>query len=175
MSELKNICVDVETLSTDFNAVIVSISAVKFSLTTDQIETFVVNINPREGKELGLHISESTIDWWRKQKPEAVKAWMNSQIGLSEALDMFDEFCGKGDLTWFANGSCFDFPILDSSYKAVGKEPIFKYWKSFDLRTVYWLTSFDTKSAERVGTYHVGIDDCLTQIKWFKNCIGATK
>lgn len=175
MGELKNICVDVETLSTDFNAVIVSISAVKFSLTSDETETFVVNINPREGKELGLHISNDTIGWWRKQKPEAVKAWMNSPIGLSEALDMFDEFCGKGDLTWFANGSYFDFPILDSSYKAVGKKPIFKHWKSFDLRTVYWLTAFDTKSAERVGTYHVGIDDCLTQILHFKMCLGIIK
>lgn len=175
MSDLKYICVDVETLSTNFNAVIVSISAVKFSLTSDETETFVVNINPREGKELGLHISESTIDWWRRQKLEAARVWMSSQIDLSTALDMFDEFCGKGDLTWFTNGSCFDFPILDSSYKAVGKEPIFKYWKSMDLRTIYWLTGFDTKTAERVGTYHVGIDDCLTQIKFFKECIGSNK
>lgn len=174
ITPLEHICVDLETLSTRSNAVIVTIAAVKFNFVNDKTDEFCVNINPLESKALGLHISKETLDWWRVQKPEATKAWMNSQIGLSEALDEFDAFCGNAKYTNFwSQGINFDFPIMESSYHALARKEPYKYWNLHDMRTAFYLAGMDTKLEDRVGTYHNAIDDCLTQISWLKKALGT--
>jgi DNA polymerase III epsilon subunit-like protein len=170
----KLICLDLETLSTETNAVIVTIAAVKFSLTNDEVETFNVNVNPREGIELGLHVSQSTVEWWKTKPKEVINAWKHSQTGLSAALDMFDEFVSEKDLGFMSNGMAFDFPILDSSYRVLGRKTPYNYWQTYDMRTIFWAAGFNTKSAPRVGNYHVGIDDCLTQISWLRQCMNQS-
>ena len=171
--EFHHICVDTETLSTKHDAVIVTIAAVKFNIYTDTFETFKVNINPRDSKRLGLRISTDTISWWRAQRPEAVSAWQHSQIDLADALDQFSAFCGSSkDMLYWANGSWFDFPILESSYGVVGKVPPYKYWNVHELRTAYLLGNVDPKKEERVGVYHDAVDDCLSQIKFLKKALG---
>lgn len=173
MPEFNHICVDVETLSTKPNAIIVTIAAVKFNLNSDNIETFSVNINPRSSKNFGLHISQDTLDWWRKQNPEAVNAWQHSQIGLEDGLDQFSAFCNTSDMLYWSNGTHFDFPILESSYDATNKKVPWKYWNVHELRTAYLLGDLDPKKEERVGVYHNAVDDCLTQIKNLKKALGV--
>lgn len=174
INPLDHVCVDLETLSTRSNAVIVTIAAVKFNFSSDSVETFSVNVNPLESKALGLHISKDTLEWWRVQKPEATKAWMNSRMGLSEALDEFDNFCGNAkDKNFYSQGINFDFPILESSYEALGRKEPYRYWNLRDTRTIYWLAGLDTKNEPRIGTYHNAIDDCLTQIAWLKKSLGS--
>lgn len=171
---LDHICVDIETLSTRSNAVIVTIAAIKFNFTSDETETFCVNVNPVHGKELGLHISKETLNWWRSQKPEACKAWQTSPIGLAEALDSFNEFCGSDKNThYWSNSINFDFPILESSYFVLNKEHSWRYWNLHDMRTAYYLAGLDTKLEERIGVYHDALSDCLTQIKWLKKALGT--
>lgn len=173
MSDFTNICVDVETLSTRPDAVIVAIGAVKFNFNNDKTETFKVNINPRDGKRLGLHISKDTLDWWRKQKPEAINAWQHSQIDLEDALAQFSAFCGEANyIKFWSNGTHFDYPILESSYNAIGKVAPWRYWNVHELRTAYLLGGLDVNTEDRVGTYHDAVDDCLTEIKWLKKAVG---
>jgi hypothetical protein len=173
---MNHICIDLETLSTRSNAAIVTIAGVKFSFENNDVETFCVNVNPYEGSQLGLHVSQSTIDWWRSQKPEAVDAWKNSRIGIVDALTQFNEFCGDGSKKkkFWSNGSAFDFPILDSSYFVSDLTPPYEYWNICDMRTAYYLANFDYKAAPRIGVYHNALDDCLTQIAHLKQCVGAT-
>lgn len=173
MAELNHICLDLETLSTNANAVIVTIAAVKFSFASDETEEFCVNINPFESKSLGLHIDPLTLDWWRERPEEVRQAWKLSPIGLSGGLDGFDTFCGQSKHKYWANGVGFDFPILDSSYKILGRKTPYNYWNTYDMRTAYYLAGFDTKNAPRVGQYHNAIDDCKTQILHLKMCLGV--
>lgn len=171
---LNHICVDIETLSTRSNAVIVTIAAVKFNFISNETETFCVNVNPVEGKKLGLHISKETLDWWRLQKPEACKAWQTCRLGLSEALTNFDTFCGSDKNThYWSLGTNFDFPILESSYFALNRKEQWRYWNLHDMRTAFYLAGLDTKQEERVGVYHDALSDCLTQIKWLKKALGT--
>ena len=171
---LDHICIDLETLSTRSNAVIVTIAAVKFNFLGDTVEKFCINVNPREGKLLGLHISKETLDWWRLQRPEATKAWMTSQVGLGDALDQLDAFCGPSKHTmYYSQGINFDFPILESSYEVLERQSPWKFWNLRDTRTIYWLAGLDTKTEPRIGTYHNAIDDCLTQIAWLKKSLGS--
>lgn len=169
---LNHIMVDIETLSTQSDAVIVSIAAVKFSLTEPEQEDFIININPLSGKEYGLHISKETVDWWSIQKPEAIKSWQHSQIHLPEALDNFLEFTGSDKNTqWWCNGLNFDYPILDTSIRVTGRQIPWKYWNLRDVRTAYYLANFNTLNAKRIGDYHSALDDCKTQIAWLKHVI----
>lgn len=175
MPDFAHIMVDIETLSTRANAVIVTIAGVKFNLGSDETENFCVNINPREGRKLGLHISPETLTWWREQKPEATQAWMHSQVGLTEALEQFSQFAGTSEtMKYWCNGTNFDYPIMDSSYTAVGMTPPWKWWNMCDARTAFFLGGLNTFKEKRVGQYHNAIDDCLTQIAWLKKAIGAT-
>jgi len=170
--EFTHTCIDLETLSTQSDAVIVTIAAVKFRFDTDETEKFCVNVNPREGKELGLHISKDTLDWWRLQNPEAVKAWQHSQIGLSDALDQFLEFVPSSKtMKFYCQGTNFDFPVMESSFRVTGKREPWKFYNLVDIRTICWLASFDYKNAPRVGEYHNALDDCMTQISWIKQII----
>lgn len=165
--------VDLETLSTKPNAVIVTIAAVKFKFDSDETEDFEVNINPTDSKSYGLDISLETLNWWRKQKPEAVKAWQHSRISLKDALNQFVDFCGTDKNTLFySQGINFDYPILESSFQAVEMKEIWKYWNLRDTRTIYWLAGLDTKNEKRVGNYHNALSDCHNQIIWLKKSLG---
>ena len=173
MEILDQICVDIETLSSNPNAVIVSISGVKFSLKSDDIEKFSINISPKSCKEYGLHVNPDTVEWWKKQSPEAIKSWLHSPISLPDALEEFINFTGNDKYTrWHANGTNFDFPILHSAIIATGKSIPWSYWMLTDMRTMYWAGGLDIHNEPRVGTYHDGISDCLTQIKWLKKVLG---
>jgi len=174
MSDLNWVMTDIETLSTASNAVIVTIASVKFSMASDNIETFCVNINPRSSKEVGLHIDIDTLNWWKSQKPDVMQTWMHSQIDLPAALDQFTEFFGTDKNTLhFCNGLSFDFPILDSSYRATGRKAPGNYWNQRDARTIYWAAGLDPRNEPRVGNYHSAIDDCLTQIQNLKKAMGT--
>jgi hypothetical protein len=176
MSEVLDwVMTDIETLSTASNAVIVTIASVKFSLKTDNIEIFWINIDPKSSKSYGLDIDGETLNWWKRQPPEAMHSWMHSKITLPDAIDQFTEFYGTNkDQLHFCNGTNFDFPILESSYKAVGKKEPYKYWNQRDARTLYWAANLDVRNEPRIGTYHNAMDDCLTQISWLKKALGVS-
>ena len=171
---MNNICVDIEGLSAQSNAVIVTIAAVKFNFINDDMEKFVVNLNPYEGKKLGMHISKDTLDWWRAQKPQAVAAWQHSQLTLKDALEQFKTFCGDSSETLFySQGINYDFPVLETSFRAIGEDSPCIYYNLRDMRTAYWLAEFNTRNSPRIGEYHNALDDCLTQICWLKTALGA--
>lgn len=171
-SKLDHICTDIETLSTRPNAAIVSIAAVKFSLTSPETENFIIHIDARSSIKLGMHVEQSTMDWWKNNK-EAAKSWMHSKIDIRNAINQYIEFVGtdKNTRHW-ANGINFDFPILESTMIELQIPTPWKYWNLSDMRTAYYLGGLHTLSEKRTGTYHNAIDDCLTQIAWLKKALG---
>ena len=59
----KHVVVDLETLSTNSNACIVSIGACLVE-NLEITDTFYCNVDGRTCKEAGLHIDPDTIKWW---------------------------------------------------------------------------------------------------------------
>jgi 3' exoribonuclease, RNase T-like len=167
---MKNMMIDIETLATSPNAIILSIAAVKFNFGDDRTENFSVNIDPKSCAEYGMIKDPETIQWWQSQRPDALKAFMSNQIQLKDALSQLTEF-SSGDTVWWCNGMNFDYPILEWSYKALGMRAPWKYWNLRDARTMYAVCDIDMKNYPRVGTYHNALDDCLTQIKALKECL----
>lgn len=176
MTDFKNVMIDIETFGTRTNSIIVSISAVKFAFGSDDTEVFHVNIDPISSKSYGMVTDKATVDWWKEQSPDVIRSLSMNRKPLDVALDELSTFIGKEfeqykDMTIWANGAAFDFPIIEWSYHAVGKTPPWRYWNLRDARTIYKVFSLDFKTYQRVGQHHNSLDDCLTQIKALKECL----
>ena len=85
-----DVMLDLETLSTRPESVILTLGAVKFSPWGEDIDTengLYVRVNVDEQLELGRHVLDSTIDWWGTQ-PEDVR---EDALGEKDRLNL-EEF-----------------------------------------------------------------------------------
>ena len=117
------IMIDLETLSTDTDAAILSIGAVKFDpfedeLTNPQMDKFYARISLEN--DLNLSISDSTLEWWAKQSQEAQDEAFSEEnrIDIADAFDQLYKFCWGAKQVW-SNGSGFDQIFLQSQ----GRKP----------------------------------------------------
>ena len=156
--------VDIETLSTKENALILSIGAVKFSLDNGIIDTFYVNLDPKTGKEYGRNIMKETIEWWDKQDIKAKKAVFVDAVDYKEGLESFIDWYGTKSIPIWANSPYFDVKIIDSSLTAIGCEKYpWKYWDVLDFRTVLQLFGLDMRDLKRDTIKHNALDDAKFQ------------
>ena len=153
----KHIVVDLETLSTHSNACIVSIGACLIE-NLEITDTFYTNVNGIEGRQAGLHVEQDTIKWWEEQPKEIREAWQRDPKPLGEALDLFSRFYGSDGLIW-GYGSNFDVVILESAYRALGKELPWKFWDIACLRTL--MTVLDKRLPK--ANNHNAMDDATAQ------------
>ena len=67
--------IDLETLSTKPDAVLLTIGAIKFDPFTNDppYNEFYYRANVDEQTAMGRHIEEGTLDWWSRQAPEIVE------------------------------------------------------------------------------------------------------
>lgn len=172
---MRNIMIDLETLSTASDAVILSIGAVEFDDKGNTGQKFNEVINIQSSINAGLRIDGSTIEWWFKQSPEARAAATRTTEALPQALDlltMFYEDCrhpstNKSSRVW-GNGAAFDIPILENSYKATDKKAPWKYYDVMCFRTLRAMFPSVKPPEQSRGTYHNALDDALYQVEWYK-------
>lgn len=170
-----NIMVDVETLGVTPDSIILSIAAVKFEFGSDKYEPFSINLDPKSSKALGMVSDPETVSWWREQSPEALAAFMKNPVDVKEGMAQFIDWVGPEwrKMIWWANGANFDYPVLEWTMRACEFKYPWKYWNCRDARTLYSLCDINMKTYPRVGVHHNAIDDCLTQIKALKECMGV--
>jgi DNA polymerase III epsilon subunit-like protein len=164
----KGVMVDLETLSTQPNAVIVSIGAVKFSFDIGIQSKFKVNISGKSCHDHGLHLDPNTIEWWQKQSKEAQDSWKVNPLPLKDGLEMFLEWWGdEKDIWFYCNGLSFDAPVLRTALYVVGKEQPWKYYHEMDLRTIYNMIGYDRKKRAKDASlvYHDALADAEFQTK----------
>lgn len=167
---MTQVMIDLETLSTQYNATILSIGAVKFQ---DQsiLDTFYVNIDPASCKQAGLHVERKTIEWWSKQNAEARKAIMKDQRSLTDALKAFRIWYGNQSLPTWGNGAAFDLVIMTSAFRSIDTEPPWKPWEERCYRTINAIVKIPQD--ERQGTYHNALDDALHQTRHLMKILGS--
>ena len=157
-----NIMLDIETMSQKKTAAVVSIGAVKF---TDNaiLDTFYCNIDPVSCKAAGLHFQMETIDWWKKQKPEAYRALKDNRKSLTEALTEFKIWYGDRSVPTWANSNSFDCVIMENAFESVDIPCPWKFWDERCFRTFKALFKSDLKLE---GTVHNALDDAIYQTKY---------
>lgn len=137
-----DVMLDLETMSTESNAAIIAIGAVKFDPKTKQItDRFYTRVDLQSCKDAGLDISASTVMWWLQQSEAARSEFKGQLPPLRTALAGFTAWMGKmpgdiGHTSVWGNGATFDNVILTNAYSAVGIERPWKYNKDRCYRTI---------------------------------------
>ena len=166
---MNNIMIDIETLSTEFDAVILSIAAVRFDLKTGDrsSEDLYIRIDKQSCADVGLKIDPDTIDWWLNQEDKARQEFLKNddRSALKEALKDLSNFILETDKVW-SNGATFDLVILRSAYKACKLKLPWEFYNERDVRTLSDLIPTIKENEPFVGTKHNPLFDCMNQIKY---------
>lgn len=177
-SKFNNIMLDIETLGTESNSVILSIGAAFFNIETGDIgETFHRHIGIKDSIQNGLNMNTDTILWWLKQSKESQEKLVEGQqvgYSLESSLQEFTKFCWSGPMypstgsvsscqIW-GNSARFDCGLLQNAYNKLGMAIPWDFRKERCLRTLVSFAPDVAKDWVRTGTAHDALDDCRNQI-----------
>ncbi len=170
-----DLMIDIETLSTHPNAIILNIGAIGFNPFTDDIYTqhsFYTRIDV--DCQSNRHELAETMDWWLNQSTLAQEEAFgeDDRMPLDTALDELATLSRKCGRIW-ANGVAFDMPILEDAYRDFNKPYPWKFWNILDSRTVTKLNP-----TKKLGNSHHALEDCVNQIVLLQDSIkrlGVTK
>ena len=161
--EQSEVMVDLETLGTKSNAVILSIGAARFFPKEEGImEHFEVFVDPESCVRAGLVMDASTVMWWMHEDRDLARKELMScpRLQLPTALAMFADWL-KGDRPVWGNGGTFDNVILRNAYGACGITTPWKYWNDRCYRTMK--SQYPDVKMLRKGTYHSAAADAVSQ------------
>ena len=158
--------IDLETLSTNPNATILTVGGVKFDPYTmaepSQGMYFRVDVNSQT--EMGRDVMQETVNWWSKQPKEiSDEAFSDdNRASLDDMIKKINKFSVGVDVFW-CQGPLFDYAILQDIYKQLGYPVPWQYWQIRDSRTLFSLVPKDPDE-ERTGL-HNALEDCYFQAK----------
>lgn len=131
-----HISIDLETLGTDPDSLVLSIGAVVFN--EDEIleaMSFYPTIESQQA--YGARINHDTFLWWLKQSAEARMALVQDErFPMEEELAAFAERLSHygHDISPWGNGSSFDIAILNYHLGKNGVEKPWKFWNERCMR-----------------------------------------
>ncbi|MBS0454031.1 MAG: 3'-5' exoribonuclease [Proteobacteria bacterium] len=159
--------VDLETLGTTASAVIMSVGAVKFDLTTNEIDEtgFYASISIDSNLDLGRRIQEDTLMWWFKQDAAAQKVFNEPKVSLESALVDLSDWIGTTDYLVWSNGADFDIPMLAHAYSQIMVEVPWKPYSARCMRTYKNLPGADRVRIEKAGISHNALADAINQVR----------
>lgn len=171
---MHRVMVDLETLSSRADAVIMQIGIQPFLVTPDGVIVehsagMLINVNTENSQLAGGRICADTVHWWLKQSKEARES-LNSSFPLLEpdALKMATEYFENTDEIW--SNATFDACVLGEAYARSGYGVTFPFKKARDIRTLISLSK--PKDVEesfkilRTGTHHNALDDARHQAQY---------
>jgi DNA polymerase III epsilon subunit-like protein len=168
MTNMKDVMLDLETLGTRHDAMIIQIGACYFDRNTGEIgDIFAVNINPGKFGDR-FSVDYETIKWWFEQSDDARKLVMKGPSGIGWALTELDSFLQEDVYLW--SHATFDVPILLNAFKAMELPFKVPFRNMRDIRTLMDLANHRS-SLERTGTHHNAIDDAMFQAKYVSEAI----
>lgn len=163
MTNLTDIMVDLETMSTSNDAAILSIGAVAFGKEGVSTERFYTKVSLKSCQEHGLHIDAGTVMFWLEQSREAQQALLGYAPPLSDALLQFSHWIGAyGKPKVWGNGATFDNVILRNAYKTANMKAPWDFWNDRCFRTLKGLSP-GVVLPDRGGVHHNALDDAVYQ------------
>ena len=160
---------DLETLGTLSNSVILTIGAIKFDpektiSSLEDCNTFYKRITISSCKDVGLVSEESTIQWWNSQDVNVRYEAIDNQdrLPLQQVLLEFTKWFGNSKKIW-GHGDDFDCVIMANAYQACNLTPPWKFWNTRDTRTLYDLANVNLKNFSQDNIHHA-LHDSYRQI-----------
>ena len=164
---MNHLMIDLETLGTSADAVILSVGAVKFDLESDKIddEGFYGSISVESNMDAGRRISEDTLLWWLKQPAAAQAVFHEDKLPLEQALIDLSDWLGDSKWTVWSKGPSFDIAMVEHAYKQFGMSPPWEFWNTRCVRTYMGLPGAKGTQASDEGVKHNALSDAYKQAK----------
>jgi exodeoxyribonuclease VIII len=175
-----HVMLDLETLATSVDAVVVSVGAVVFDPNTRSApgQVFYRVLDMDEQVQHGRKISPKTAIWWMDQSPEARLVFKEKETADAiYALCGFNEFLRRNEVeaVW-GNGSDFDNIIWGSLYDTFHVERAWSYSQNRCFRTMKNLAlPKEFIKPTRSGTLHNALDDAVYQALYLQEIVQALK
>ena len=157
--------IDLETLSTRPDAVVLTVGGIKFNPYTDDspYDPLYFKVDVDQQNALGRHVMEDTINWWATQ-PEDIQ---NEALGEGDRESLEDVVkkinrWGVGVDVWWCQGPLFDYAILQNLYAQLEKPCPWQYWAIRDSRTLF---SLYKETELHKPDAHNALADCDYQAK----------
>ena len=158
--------IDLETLSTNPNATILTVGGVKFDPynLVEPAQGMYFRVDVDSQTEMGRDVMQETIDWWATQPKEISDEALGDEnrISLDEMVKTINKWSVGVDVFW-CQGPLFDYAILQDIYKQLGHPAPWQYWQIRDSRTLFSLVPRDPNE-KRTGL-HNALEDCYFQAK----------
>ena len=140
--------IDIETLGTGPNCVVLTVGAVKFDpwSGTEPHSGFFERLDVDDQVHMGRVISDSTLQWWAKQDEHIRQEALGDEGRIS-----IIQFCKKlnkwlvGCNNIWCQGPQFDMVILENMYEQFGHHTNWAYWQICDSRTLFNLMPGDPR------------------------------
>ena len=135
----RHLMVDLETLATSPDAVILTIGAVTFDPASNKIfDKLYYRVDVESCDRLGMTINDDTVEWWSKQSADVqTEAFAeDNRVPIEEVIEKFHKFAWNCDAFW-SHGATFDLVILDCYYRKLNKVPPWNFWQIRDTRTLF--------------------------------------
>ena len=161
--------IDIETLGTKPNAVILSVGAIKF-------DPFNSN-EPHDGKhwrldvdaqtEIDREVNEDTLAWWAKQDPE-IQEDAFGESGRTDVYQFMKELNGwlTGCEAVWCQGPQFDMVILENLFRDFDMHMNWFFWQVSDCRTLFKMMPKDPRK-----DIQEDLHDALADAHWQAVCV----
>jgi hypothetical protein len=164
---MADIMIDIESLDTGPDCVILTIGAVLFDPKgVGIIERLELRPTIEDQTELfNRTINEDTLRWWSTQSEAAQEEALGDRdrVSFSECMDILYKWCWKynNGKVW-SNGASFDIVVMESAWRNFKQLPPWNFWNIRDTRTIYDITGVKLKADGHV-TSHKAVEDAERQ------------
>lgn len=169
----RDIMVDLETLATSPTSAILTVAGIRFNPNREynehddpfELDHFYCRVDLEQPNR---EINDDTMAWWANQAAEIREEAFaeDSRYPLDAVMEAFNQWATGGDRYW-ANGSAFDFPILEDANKQYNLRNPWQFWQVRDARTVYNMVP---DHYIPTNAKHHALYDCLNQIVRLNDC-----
>lgn len=142
--------IDIETLGTEPDCVVLSVGAVKFDPynSAEPSKRMLWKPSADEQMTAGRSVLESTLEWWAKQpkhiQDEAFTE--DGRISLAHFMGDLNKYLVGVDKIW-CQGPQFDMVILEDLFKQFEHHRGWAFWQIMDCRTIFNMMPADPRKA----------------------------
>lgn len=165
MMAADHVMIDIESLDTSPDCVILTIGAVLFDPKgmgiADKLE--LRPVIDEQTEKFSRTISDATIKWWSTQSPEAIEEAMGDQgrESLRTCMERLHKFCWNRKAVW-SHGAPFDVVAMETAYRQLEMNIPWQFWTVRDTRTLFDVTGVSLKDGGHVTT-HKAVEDAERQ------------
>ena len=164
---MSDIMIDIETLSCQPEAVILTLGAIKFDPYNYEEEPHTglyLRLNVNEQLKMGRHVEDATVAWWGEQAKDVQDEALGDEnrTDVNDVLDQLNKYQVGSNNIW-AQGTYFDITMLENLYKQLQRPAPWNYWQICDSRTLFKVHG-DPRQKGRQGL-HNALADCYYQAR----------